>query len=126
MDFRHEGMNFVLAVLVIPELGGNPEIFAPKARREQALQHLTDMVFVAVDRCTVKVAVSNRDCALDRLRDTFRWHVIRAESAQPYSRDHRARVKRPFGDEVGINTIRCGRKWAFQEGFIRFLRCSKR
>ncbi len=51
-------------MLVVPELGGDPELFLG-----ESLQHLADLRLVFVCGCAVEMAVTHLECVGDGLRD---------------------------------------------------------
>ena len=82
----HEGRHNVgFAMLVVPQLGGDPQILAPHATGHNLLQGRPDQMFIAIDRCAVKVPVADRRRALYRFGNLRAGDVVRAEGAKPKS-----------------------------------------
>jgi hypothetical protein len=84
-------------VLVVPELGGDPEISSrdggiTRAAADRVLQHGTDLGLVAVDRGAVDVAVSDADRVAHRFGHLPGTDRIGTEGAEPDGRDDSARV----------------------------------
>ena len=42
-------------MLVVPKLGSDPKLVAAQAPVEEPLQHLADLLFIAVDRCAIQM-----------------------------------------------------------------------
>src|ERR1035438_785338 len=80
------GNYIVLAVFVVPQLRGDPEILPPDASPQDGLQRPAHFSFVSIDRSAIEVPVAYRGCPLDRLGNLTRSHVIGSERAQADSR----------------------------------------
>jgi len=97
--------HIVFAVLVVPELRGNPKLFAGQSFGNEVLQRDAHLGLVSVDRRAIEVAITNRSSHHDRLRDLLRCALIGTEGAQPYGRHFRAGVKRLLRHGRGIDTF---------------------
>ena len=93
----------VLAVLVVPQLGGDPELFAFDSSAEDLLKGGADGAFVAVDGCAIEVPVAECGCAFDRIGHLAGADAIGSEGTQADSRHGRARRKPPFRNDRGID-----------------------
>ena len=58
-------------MLVVPQLGRNPQLLT-----RESLENPPDLVFVAVDRRTVKMSVADFQGTAHRLRDSLGRHVV--------------------------------------------------
>lgn len=92
------GDNVLWGVLVVPQLGGDPELLARESLKDRSYE-----VFVLVDRGTVEMSVAGFQGAVHGLGDLLGRETIRAESAQSYGRHQGARVQLPLRYQRRVN-----------------------
>jgi hypothetical protein len=63
--FWHEEITSVLIVLVIPELGCHPNLFANQPGSEEFTERTANMRFIPIDRRAVKMAIANQSRFFD-------------------------------------------------------------
>lgn len=75
---------FNIAVIVMPQLGRDKELFARNTSLDALLKSLTNFLFISVKLGSVNVSVA---VLKDGLLDDLLWVLIVQEGAQAYDRD---------------------------------------
>jgi hypothetical protein len=114
-----------LGMLVVPELGDDPQIFAPQAAAERRGERVSDTRFVAVDRSAIDVAVADfervnfdgvvaGDLRAPRRRGIETWS---GRTERPGSARSRWGMRRGARLNLAVTLLRAGR---LREGFEEY------
>ena len=99
------GDHVLRGVLVVPELGGNPQLLPLDARGHHFSQRAADLSFIAVNGGAVEVPVTNARGGLYGLGNLGRGNMIGAEGAKADSRHPRACVISSMRDRGWIDSL---------------------
>jgi len=88
------GDHILRRVLVVPELGGNPQLLPLHARSHHLSQRAADLGLIAVNGGAVEMPVTKASRRLDGFGNPVRGNMIGAEGAQSNSRHPRSGVQR--------------------------------
>jgi hypothetical protein len=104
------GGDYVLfSVLVVPELGRDPELFTLDAGTHDELKRLTDQVFVAVDGGAVEVAIAERGGVRNCGGNRGMRNVVGAEGTEANGGHECAGAKAALRNAGGVDGIGSGK-----------------
>ena len=94
-----------VAVPVVPQLGGDPELLTPDPAAHDLPEAPADELLVSVDGGAIEVTVADRGGAEHRLRDGLAREAVGAEGSEADGRHPRARAEHPRRNRGGVDPI---------------------
>ncbi len=93
------------SVLIVPELRGDPKLFASDGAALDLFERSAYFFFVAVNGGAIEVTVTGEGRAFDGFSDLRGGDMIGAEGAEANGRHGCARVEFALGDGGGIDAL---------------------